>query len=288
MQSTRREFIATAAAAATAGACSTEGSGGDGITRYVRFERAGAEGYGLLEGETIQPIKGDLFGAREPAGESVALADVKLLYPCKPSKVMALAGNYASHLGEGAEMPAIPEPFYKPISCLISPEDQIVFPEGAQDVHYEAEFVIVIGKKAKNVSEAEAEDYILGYTCGNDVSERNWQNGSLDGPENKDLQWWRGKGADTFGPMGPVIATGFDYLQSRIQLRLNGEVKQDTTLNYLIHKPPAVVSFISRYVTLMPGDVIFTGTSGRTSPIQHGDTVEVEIDGIGILKNTVA
>lgn len=287
MKATRREFLA--AAAAGAAACSSGSAPeGDGVTRYVRFERAGQEGYGLLVGETIQPFEGDLFGSRQPTGESVALADVKLLYPCKPTKVMALAGNYASHLGEGAEMPAVPEPFYKPISSLISPGEPIVLPPDSQDVHYEAEFVIVVGKKAKNVSEAEAEDYILGYTCGNDVSERNWQNGSLDGPENKDLQWWRGKGADTFGPMGPCIAAGFDYLQSRIQLRLNGEVKQDTTLNYLIHKPPAVVSFISRYVTLMPGDVIFTGTSGKTSQIQKGDTLEVEIDGIGVLKNPVA
>ncbi len=288
MKTTRREFLGATTLGAAAIGCSPAPKADDGVTRFVRFEHAGNTSYGLLVGETIEPFEGDLFGARTPTGESVTLADVSLLCPCKPSKVMALAGNYASHLGEGAELPAQPEPFYKPISSLLDPGGVIVFPPGAQDVHYEAEFVIVIGKKAKNVSEADADDYILGYTCGNDVSECNWQNGSLDGPENKDLQWWRGKGCDTFTPLGPVIATGFDYVQSRIQLRLNGEVKQDDTLDHLIHKPPAVVSFISRYVTLLPGDVIFTGTSGKTSRINPGDQVDVEIDGIGVLQNTVA
>ena len=286
MKSTRREFIGTAAAGAVALGCSSA-TEDDGVTRYVRFERNGETAYGLLEGESIKPFAGDLFGSREPTGETVALADVKLLYPCQPRTVMALAGNYASHLGEGAELPAAPEPFYKPTSCLISPGEDIVYPDDARDVHYEAELVIVIGKQAKNVSEAAADDYILGYTCGNDVSERNWQNGSLDGPENKDMQWWRGKGADTFGPMGPCIAKGFDFDAARIQLRQNGEVKQDTTLGHQIHKPAAAVAFISRYVTLNPGDVIFTGTSGITTPVQRGDVLEVEIDGIGVLSNPV-
>lgn len=257
------------------------------VTRYVRFERNGSIAFGELDGETIHEISGDLFGARERSGETVALSDVKLRYPVEPPKILCVGRNYASHIGD-RPTPVRPEIFYKPPTALQDPGGDIVLPPDSKDVHYEAELVIVMGKEARNVSEADAADYILGYTCGNDVSERNWQNGSLDGPENKDLQWWRGKGADTFGPMGPCIAAGFDYLQSRIQLRLNGEVKQDTTLNYLIHKPPAVVSFISRYVTLMPGDVIFTGTSGKTSQIQKGDTLEVEIDGIGVLKNPVA
>ena len=288
MNVSRRSFLATAAAGAAGLSCGSSGPIDDGVTRYVRFARGEAEGYGLLKGNQIEPFSGDLFGARTPAGDPVPLAEVKLLYPCKPSKVFALAGNYADHLGADVEIPDHPEPFYKPISCLQNPGDPIVFPVGAREVHYEAEFVIVIGKKAKRVSKESADDYILGYTCGNDISERQWQNGALDGPASKDLQWWRGKGCDTFGPMGPVIATGFNFLESRIQLRQNGEIRQDTTLDHLIHKPAETVAFISNYVTLMPGDVIFTGTSGKTASITHGDKLEVEIDGIGILENTVA
>ncbi len=258
------------------------------FSRFVRYEHDGEIAFGGLDGEMVYPIEGDLFGSRTPTGESLPLSEVKLLYPIEPTKVFALAGNYMSHLGPGREPPEHPEPFYKPITSLAHPEQDIVFPKGAQDVHYEAEFVIVIGKKASKVSEAEAADYILGYTCGNDVSERNWQNGSIDGPENKDMQWWRGKGSDKFGPMGPAIAIGLDYEKSKIQLRLNGEVKQEQMLSDLIHNPVQTVSFISQVVTLLPGDVIFTGTPGSTSAMKAGDVVEVEIDGIGILRNKIA
>ena len=277
--------------AVTAGAAAWSCGGPSAPTefsRFVRYEKGGAIGFGGLDGETVYPIEGDLFGSRTPTGESLPLSEVKLLYPIQPSKVLALAGNYLSHLSPGSEPPEYPQPFYKPITCLTNPGDPIVFPKGAQDVHYEAEFVIVVGKKATKVSEDEAWDYILGYTCGNDVSERNWQNGSIDGPENKDLQWWRGKGSDTFGPMGPAIAVGLEYEKSKIQLRLNGEVKQEQMLSDLIENPAETVSFISQAVTLLPGDVIFTGTPGRTSPMKAGDVVEVEIDGIGILRNPVA
>jgi 2-keto-4-pentenoate hydratase/2-oxohepta-3-ene-1,7-dioic acid hydratase in catechol pathway len=145
-----------------------------------------------------------------------------------------------------------------------------------------------MGKEARRVPQDAAMDYILGYTCGNDISERNWQNGSLDGPENKDLQWWRAKGADTFSPLGPSIAVGLEFEKSMIRTRLNGEVKQEQSLSDLIAKPAEAVSFISHYVTLLPGDLIYTGTPGRTSAMKPGDVVEIEIDGIGILRNTVA
>ena len=286
MSTTRRTFLGAVSAGAAAWSCGPSATSVE-FGRYVRFEQGGAVRFGGLDGETVYPIEGDLFGSRTPTDESVALGDVKLLYPIEPTKVLALAGNYLSHLGDGVEPPEYPEPFYKPITCLLNPDDPIVFPPGAQDVHYEAEFVIVIGKKARKVSPEAASDYILGYTCGNDVSERNWQNGSIDGRENKDLQWWRGKGSDTFGPMGPAIAVGLDYAQSKIQLRLNGEVKQEQMLSDLIEKPADVVSFISQAVTLLPGDVIFTGTPGKTSAMKAGDVVEVEIDGIGILRNPV-
>ncbi|MBI1357014.1 MAG: DUF2437 domain-containing protein [Acidobacteria bacterium] len=289
MKASRREFLVTAAAGAAAFGCGSQPAAeDDGVKRYVRYDRGGTVSYGLLHGDQIEPIEGELFGDHKPTGQSVALGEVKLLYPCEPTKILALAGNYSTHLGEGVEPHSHPEPFYKTTNSIISPGESIVYPPGAQDVHYEAEFVIVIGKKAKKVSEADAENYIFGYTCGNDVSERNWQNGSLDGPENKDLQWWRGKGADTFSPVGPAIAVGLNYPPCKIQSRLNGEVRQETTLDHLIHKPPLIVSFISQYVTLLPGDLIFTGTTGTTKPMKSGDVVEVEIDGIGVLRNPIA
>ena len=256
----------------------------DGVTLYVRFEQGDSVSHGILSGDTIEKIEGDLFGARKPTGEKVKTADVKLLYPIEPPKVLAVGLNYGSHLGE-RKPPANPEIFYKPLTSLQHPGGDIVIPKGAKDVHFEAEFVIVIGKDARNVSEEDAPDYILGYTCGNDVSDRNWQNGTKG--DTKDVQWWRAKGSDTFGPLGPAIAVGLDHDKSWIQLRLNGKVMQKQRVNDLIFGPAAIVSFVSRYITLTAGDVIYTGTPGSTSPMKAGDIVEVEIDGIGILQNPV-
>lgn len=219
-----------------------------------------------------------------PSGATFKLSEVKLLAPIgSPSKILALAGNYQSHLGAAAPRTS-PEPFYKPPSSLQNPEDPIVIPPGAKDVHYEGELVIVIGKRARRAGLAEAKDCIFGVTCGNDVSERIWQND----PKIKDVQWWRAKGADTFSPLGPVIARGIDYGNLKIQTRLNGKLVQDDTTSHLIHDCPSAVSFISQAVTLFPGDLIFTGTSGKTSPMKAGDIVEIEIEGIGILRNQIA
>jgi 2-keto-4-pentenoate hydratase/2-oxohepta-3-ene-1,7-dioic acid hydratase in catechol pathway len=146
-------------------------------------------------------------------------------------------------------------------------------------VHYEAELVIVIGRRARNVSEAEAKDYILGVACGNDVSARDWQD--------NDVQWWRAKGSDTFGPVGPYIVSGVNYDDLRLQLRLNGKTVQDERTSQFIHSVPAQVSFISRHVTLEPGDLIFTGTPGRTAAIKPGDEVVVELEHAGTLVNKV-
>ena len=259
-------------------------SGSSVVTRYVRYQHEGRASYGVLDAQTVREISGDLFGERAPTGGSVKLSDVKLLYPSEPSKVLCVGLNYRSHLGD-RPAPKNPEIFFKPPTALLEPGGDIVIPPGAKDVHFEAEFVIVMGKKAKNISAEEADDHILGYTCGNDVSERNWQNGSPG--DKQDKQWWRAKGSDTFAPLGPAIAVGLDYSQSRIQLRLNGEVKQSQLVSDLIFGPAEIVSFISQYMTLAPGDVICTGTPGRTSAMKPGDQVEVEIDGIGVLKNGV-
>lgn len=249
-----------------------------GVKRYVRFLKDGRTAYGLMEGGRVRelrgsPLAGDVFtGAVHPS------SSVKLLYPIEPPKVIAVGLNYRSHLGE-RPVPKQPEIFFKPTTCLQNPGDPILIPRDAKNVHYEAELVIVVGKRLKNASLAEAQAGIFGYTCGNDVSERDWQKG--------DLQWWRAKGSDTFGPMGPMIATGLEISRSGIALRVNGETKQKQVLSDLIFDCPTCVQHISRYVTLEPGDVIFTGTPGTTTALKAGDLVEVEIDGIGMLRNPV-
>jgi 2-keto-4-pentenoate hydratase/2-oxohepta-3-ene-1,7-dioic acid hydratase in catechol pathway len=163
--------------------------------------------------------------------------------------------------------------------------EHIVIPKDSPGpVHFEAELVVVIGKTTRKVSKEEALDHVFGVTCGNDVSERYWQND----PENKDVQWWRAKGADTFGPVGPYIATGLNPDDLLMTLRLNGEVMQQERTDHLIHDVATMVSYISRYVTLQPGDLIFTGTPGETSAIEPGDVVEVELEGVGVLRNPVA
>ena len=250
-----------------------------GVVKYVRYERGGKVSYGVLDGEIIKQIRGGLFSNRAETGVKVKLSEVKLLWPCEPSKILAVGLNFKSHLGS-QRAPEKPELFFKPLTSLAAPDGDIVIPPGARNVHYEGELVIVIGRKTRRVSVDEAADCIFGFTCGNDVSERDWQRG--------DLQWWRAKGADTFAPLGPVITTGLDYRKSRLQTRLNGEVKQSQLLSDLLFDAVAIVSFTSQYATLLPGDVIYTGTPGATSAMKPGDTVEVEIDGIGILRNKVA
>lgn len=252
------------------------------MTHYVRFERDGGIHYGVLRGESVSPLEGELFGDHSIAQVSYALNEVKLLYPCTPRKIMAVGLNYKSHLGD-RPAPLRPEIFFKPVSSLQNPGDPIIIPAGAMDVHYEGELVLVIGRELKSASPEEAREGIFGVTCGNDVSERQWQLGP-----DKDLQWWRAKGADTFAPMGPVIAQGAHYGNLLLQTRLNGEVVQTQHTSDLLFDPPAVVSWVSTYMTLWPGDVIYTGTPGATKAMRPGDIVEVEIEGIGVLRNPVS
>ena len=287
------------------------------VARYARFQVGNAVAYGVIEGDSVRQIDGDLFGSWKPTDRTYPLSGVRLLVPVEhPSKVLAMAGNYKSHLGgeqqvttvvtttkvttnvksgqttsdskttteieKPGEIPpkfALPQLFHKSPSCLVASGENIVIPPGTGDVHFEGELVIVIGRTAKNINEAEAGKYILGVTCGNDVSARDWQKG--------DVQWWRAKASDTFGPVGPYIATGLDYDNLRLRLRVNGKVMQDESTAQLIHNVSKIVSFTSRHVTLEPGDLIFTGTPGTTSAIKPGDKVEVEIEGIGTLVNSV-
>ena len=247
------------------------------VAKYVRYEVGETTAYGIVEGERVREIKGNLFGTWEPGDQTFAIKEVQLLVPShRPSKVIALAGNYRDHLGDRSA-PKHPEPFFKLPSCLLRHDGNIVQPKESEPVHYEAELVIVIGKRAKNVTEEQALDFVLGITCGNDVSARGWQ-------EN-DVQWWRAKGSDTFGPCGPYIVSGLDYGNLEMELRVNGEVRQQTNTKQMIHSIPQTISYISKHVTLNPGDLIFTGTPGKTQPLKIGDAVEVEIEGVGVLRN---
>lgn len=258
--------------------------------KFVRYSTAKkgekpAPKYGIVEGESIRKISGNIFGKWEKTDEVVALSEVKILTPTKPTQVLAMAGNYRSHLkdDEIPEQFKIPQPFYKSPSSLVAHGKPILLPKDSQVVHYEAEMVIVIGKRCQKVSKEKALDYVFGVTCGNDVSERVWQNDK----DHKDVQWWRAKGADTFGPVGPYILTGVDYSNLNLTMRVNGKVVQEEKTDHLIHDVPTTVSFISQYVTLYPGDLIFTGTPGKTDIIKAGDVAEVELEGLGTLSNPV-
>ncbi|UCG89463.1 MAG: fumarylacetoacetate hydrolase family protein [Gemmatimonadota bacterium] len=248
------------------------------VTKYVRYSVRDRISYGVLEDEVIWELAGDLFQSPRTTGRTVPLTGVELLAPCEPSKVIAVGLNYQSHLGERepAEHPGL---FAKYPTSIVGHGADIVMPPDATDLHYEGELVIVIGREAKNVPLAEAGTYVFGVTAGNDVSERAWQRG--------DLQWLRAKASDTFGPIGPVIVTGLDHNNLLVQTRVNGEVRQSERSSDLIFDVETIVSYVSRYVTLMPGDVIFTGTPGSTRAMAPGDVVEVEVEGVGVLRNTV-
>jgi 2-keto-4-pentenoate hydratase/2-oxohepta-3-ene-1,7-dioic acid hydratase in catechol pathway len=250
------------------------------IERFVRYQAAQAIAYGSLDGETVHELDGDLFSGRRN-GVTHNLRAVKLLAPCEPSTILAVGRNYGSHLGQ-RNRPSRPDMFFLPPTAIQHPGEPIVIPQDATDVHYEGELVIVIGTTAKNASPEAARECIFGVTCGNDVSERQWQHGP-----DKDLQWWRAKGSDTFAPLGPCIARGLNYDNLLLRTRLNGDTVQEQSTSDLLFDCPTVVSWVSRYVTLRPGDVIYTGTPGTTKAMKPGNVVEVEIEGIGILSNPV-
>lgn len=275
MQTTRREVISALAASSALPQTNVE--------RFVRFRTTPSARamWGRLDGGTVRELSQAPYLATQETGKKYSLAKVMLAAPVEPLKLLAVGLNYRSHVGNRA-IPKEPEIFYKPITCLQDPGAPIIHPSDSKNTHYEGELVIVVGKGGKNLSLDQAKDAIFGVTCGNDVSERDWQSG----PQ-KDLQWWRAKGTDTFGPVGPHLVRGLDYGKLLLQTRLNGEVVQKQFTSDLIFDCPTMVSYISKYVTLTAGDVIFTGTPGSTKPMKPGDTVEVEIAGIGILRNPI-
>ena len=248
------------------------------VTKYVRYEHDGATSYGVLEGETIHQLGGNVFESPERTGATVALGDVTLLPPSEPKKVVAAGLNYRSHLG-GATPAEYPGLFDKHATSLIGHEAEIAYYEDATNLHFEGEMVLIIGKLTRNVSVEDAPDHIFAVAPGNDISERVWQS--------NDLQWFRAKGADTFGPVGPVMARGVDYNDLLLQTRVNGEVMQSQRTRDLLFDSAYLVSYASRYVTLEAGDMIFTGTPGATSAMQPGDVVEIELEHVGVLRNTI-
>jgi len=249
----------------------------EGVTQIARYLYEGQERHGVVsEDGLIQRIEGDLFAQYSLTDEIIPLDQVEILAPIVPSKIIAVGLNYRSHAG--AYAPDEPGLFAKFPSSLAGPNDPIwLFPE-SDNTHFEGELVVVIGKTAHNVSVEEASDYIFGVTAGNDITERTWQT--------SDLQWVRAKASDSFAPLGPFIVTGLDYNDLLVQTRLNGETVQSESTANLIHSVDDIVSYTSRYITLEPGDIIYTGTPGSTKAMVAGDVVEVEVEGVGILRNT--
>ncbi len=250
--------------------------------KIARFSSGGDPRYGIVDGDEIVVLRGDpLFSGFDTTDERVALADVKLLAPVIPrSKVVAVGKNYVEHVAEfGGEVPKEPLLFLKPNTSVIGPGDTIVRPPQSSHVDFEGELAIVIGSIAKNVAAADASQVIFGYTIANDVTARDLQR--------SDGQWARAKGFDTFCPLGPVIETEYDVVAGSIETRLNGEVRQSAPFTDMVHDVGAIVAHASAAFTLLPGDVILTGTPAGVGPMVAGDTVEVSVSGIGTLTSTV-
>ncbi|MBN2240121.1 MAG: fumarylacetoacetate hydrolase family protein [Dehalococcoidales bacterium] len=248
--------------------------------KIVRFQKENRILYGVLDGDKIQVIEGEPFGDIIPTDETCSTGDVKLLSPVMPSKVVAVGLNYRSHAEETKNpVPEVPIIFIKPPTTVIGPEDSIILPPDSTRVDYECELAIVIKKKARRVPVEKSTDHILGYTCFNDVTARDHQR--------DDVQWTRGKGHDTFGPLGPWIETDLDPSSLDINTLVNGETRQKGNTSDLIFPVPEIVRFITNVMTLLPGDVIATGTPAGIGRIHPGDTVEIKIDNIGTLRNYV-
>lgn len=250
-------------------------------TCFVRFAASDYLGPGCLIDGRIYKVSGDMYGDFDMGDRGYEIDDVRLLPPCLPQKIICVGLNYAEHAAEStlSEIPAEPVLFFKPPSAMIGHDDNIIIPGWVDRVDYEGELAVVIGRELKNVSAKAAHDGIFGYTCVNDVTARNIQK--------TDKQWTRAKGFDTFCPVGPYIITDIEPDRLNIETRLNGKIVQQTNTDLMMNKPDAVISFISKVMTLFPGDIISTGTPRGVGPVTPGDVVEVEIEKIGILRNSV-
>jgi 2-keto-4-pentenoate hydratase/2-oxohepta-3-ene-1,7-dioic acid hydratase in catechol pathway len=255
--------------------------------KWCRFQSGGGSAYGIVEGDTVTEVTGSPFDAYVRTTTTVPLSRAKLLVPVIPPTFYAAGVNYREHVTEMAhrrgvkpEFPPQADVGYRANNALVPTDEPIVIPKDAtKEVQYEGELVVVIGKRCKRVSEADALDYVFGCTIGNDVSERTWQRG--------DRTFWRGKNTDTFKPMGPWIVTGLDPDALRVTIRLNGREMFSYAVKDAIFGVRQFISRMSQYLTLYPGDVLWMGTDGATENMKDGDVVEVEIPGIGVLRNPV-
>lgn len=249
--------------------------------RIARFSKGEEPQYGVVDGPELKVLRGHPLVDLEYTGERVAIKDVKLLAPTIPSKIVCIGMNYAAHAAEiSQDVPDEPLMFFKPNSAVIGPGDSVVLPRQSSQVELEIELAVVIGKLTKEISPAEAKDHIWGFTIGNDVTARDLQF--------TDLQWARSKGFDTFCPLGPWIETEFVPEDQQLVSRVNGETRQKAHMQEMAFDPYTLVSYVSQNVTLLPGDVILTGSPAGISKISHGDLMECEIEGIGTLINPVA
>jgi len=248
--------------------------------RFIRAEYQNETFYAILEDDRVIRLNGIPYDAIEREGSEYALQDVKLLAPAEPSKIVCVGKNYKAHADEMKEgQPEEPLLFLKPNTCVVGPEDGIVYPIESNRVDYEAELAVVIGKKAHRVEKGHAAEYIFGYTCLNDVTARDIQKG--------DGQWTRGKSFDTFCPIGPWIETELDAENTGIRSILNGEIKQNSNTNMMTHSIDKLICYMSACMTLLPGDIIATGTPEGISPMKVGDVIEIEVDGNGKLRNRI-
>ena len=248
--------------------------------RLVRFNSGGSTSYGILDGDSICQIMGEPFAEIAYSGETFSLAEVKLLAPVEPKKIVLVGLNFVSHAAEiHQETPSEPLIFFKPSSAVVASGEEIVLPHQSTQVEIEAELTVVIGKRAKNVSQEKVSDHILGYTVANDVTARDIQF--------SDLQWARSKAFDSFCPVGPWIETDFVPENKRISSTINGETKQDASTSEMVYSPEYLISYISQNFTLEPGDIVLTGSPAGISRVVAGDVVQCSIEGIGTLHSFV-
>lgn len=249
--------------------------------KIYRYRHKNKISYGVLKEENLYPVEGSIFRKFNVKKEKIPISDVTLLPPVIPSKIVAIGANYKNHVREmGRQIPEEPLIFLKPPSSIVGPDDIIVYPKMSKRVDFEGELALIIKKRAHLLRDEEStEDYILGYTCFNDVTARDLQK--------KDVQFTRAKSFDTFAAVGPCIATDLEPESLRLKTFLNGKLKQSSTLKNLIFPVPFVVRHISRIMTLEPGDIITTGTPAGVGPMSPGDRVDIQIEGIGTLSNTV-
>lgn len=236
--------------------------------------------WGILTGEQIYPLAQAPYLGLQVSGAARPLASVKLVAPATPSKLVCVGRNYAEHAAElGNEVPPEPLIFLKPPSTVVGPDEPVVYPALSKNVHHEGELALLIGKRCRNLSEEDAMSVVYGYTIANDVTARDLQR--------SDNQWTRGKGFDTFAPVGPWIETDFDPANKRVRCLVNEDVRQDGNTSLLIYSLARVLAFVTRFMTLEPGDLLLTGTPAGVGPVLPGDVMTVEVEGLGQLRNPV-